>query len=187
MNLENIIVCAICLVAIAIVGYFMYTKVTAQNQEMFKLSKRCEAIEMMFARPPPPDDLQAMYRPKYVAEKPVSDHPQQPHDQGSYEQPYDRPSPRSPPCESAMCDLEPLRIDTNEDELENIVNAELSKVIEEGKASPKRKRTTKSSARPCGATEATFGRSDRAAPPAELRSVRSPAAELRSAGRSLTE
>ena len=77
MNLENIIVCAICLVAIAIVGYFMYTKVTAQNQEMFKLSKRCEAIEMMFARPPPPDDLQAMYRPKYVAEKPVSDHPQQ--------------------------------------------------------------------------------------------------------------
>ena len=74
MNLENIIVCAICLVAIAIVGYFMYTKVTAQNQEMFKLSKRCEAIEMMFARPPPPDDLQAMYRPKYVAEKPVSDH-----------------------------------------------------------------------------------------------------------------
>ena len=34
MNLENIIVCAICLVAIAIVGYFMYTKVTAQNQEV---------------------------------------------------------------------------------------------------------------------------------------------------------
>ena len=27
-----------------LVGYFMYTKVTAQNQEMFKLSKRCEAI-----------------------------------------------------------------------------------------------------------------------------------------------
>lgn len=145
MNLENIIVCAICLVAIAIVGYFMYTKVTAQNQEMLKLSKRCEAIEMMFARPPPPDDLQAMYRPKYAPERAAHpsrnpqphSHEQQPvyHQQ---RQPYDRPSPRSPPCESAMCDLEPLQIDTNEDELDHIVNAELSKVIEEDKASPKR-------------------------------------------------
>ena len=127
MNLENIIVCAICLVAIAIVGYFMYTKVTAQNQEMLKLSKRCEAIEMMFARPPPPDDLQAMYRPKYA--------PPQERRQ-VYEQRRQQPSP---PCKSAMCDLEPLQIDTNEDELDHIVNAELSKVIEEDKASPKRK------------------------------------------------
>lgn len=145
MNLENIIVCAICLVAIAIVGYFMYTKVTAQNQEMHKLSKRCEAIEMMFARPPPPDDLQAMYRPKYApgTTQRQDAPPQQDERQHMYEQrrqqPYDRPSPRSPPCESAMCDLEPLQIDTNEDELDHIVNAELSKVIEEDKASPKRK------------------------------------------------
>jgi hypothetical protein len=135
MNLENIIVCAICLVAIAIVGYFMYTKVTAQNQEMLKISKRCEAIEMLFARPPPPDDLQAMYRPKYAAERPAPVNSQH---QSQTERQYDRPSPRSPPCESAMCDLEPLQIDTNEDELDYIVNAELNKVIEEN-ASPKRK------------------------------------------------
>jgi hypothetical protein len=130
MNLENIIVCAICLVAIAIVGYFMYTKVTAQNQEMLKISKRCEAIEMLFARPPPPDDLQAMYRPKYAAERPAP---------SSGNSQTERPSPRSPPCESAMCDLEPLQIDTTEDELDYIVNAELNKVIEENNASPKRK------------------------------------------------
>lgn len=151
MNLENIIVCVICLVAIAIVGYFMYTKVTVQNQEMLKLSKRCEAVEMMFARPPPPDDLQAMYKPKYAGrgapERPSAqrhhEHTQQPHDrhlvvhehQGGYEQ----PQPRSPPCESAMCDLEPLHIATNADELDYIVNTELNKVIEEDGASPKRK------------------------------------------------
>lgn len=153
MNLENIIVCAICLVAIAVVGYFVYTKVTAQNQEMLKLTKRCEAIEMMFARPPPPDDLQAMYRPKYggqrnagrAPERPTGQHPEHtvPADRHlvvhEHEGGYERPQPRSPPCESAMCDLEPLRIDTNEDELDHIVNAELNKVIEEDKASPKRK------------------------------------------------
>jgi hypothetical protein len=143
MNLENIIVCAICLVAIAIVGYFMYTKVTAQNQEMHKLSKRCEAIEMLFARPPPPDDLQAMYKPKYAPERPAFPRRHLVDEQ----QPYDRPSPRSPPCESAMCDLEPLQIDANEDELDHIVNAELNKVIEENKTSPKRKTGKRSSAK----------------------------------------
>jgi hypothetical protein len=157
MNLENIIVCAICLVSIAIVGYFMYTKVTAQNQEMHKLSKRCEAIEMLFARPPPPDDLQAMYKPKYAPERPTppsgnSQHQSQTeHQHPMYEQhtqqPHDRPSLRSPPCESAMCDLEPLQIDTNEDELDHIVNAELNKVIEENKASPKRKTGKRSSSK----------------------------------------
>jgi len=126
MNFENIIVCAICIVAIAITGYFMYTKVSAQNQEMLKLSKRFEAIEMLFTRPPPPDDLRAMYKPKYkLDERPVNEQP--PHQLGS------------PPCESAMCDLEPLQIDTNEDELEHIVNAELSKVIEQERSSPKRR------------------------------------------------
>jgi hypothetical protein len=142
MNLENIIVCAICLVAIAIVGYFMYTKVTAQNQEMFKLSKRCEAIEMMFARPPPPDDLKAMYRPKYTyrnTSETSTQHPDTDKHLTVHEH-EERAQPRSPPCESAMCDLEPLHIDTNEDELDHIVNAELNKVIiEEDKASPKRK------------------------------------------------
>jgi hypothetical protein len=113
---------------------------------MLKISKRCEAIEMLFARPPPPDDLQAMYRPKYQ-------HPQNqnaPTERQPAPHVYDRPSPRSPPCESAMCDLEPLQIDTNEDELDHIVNAELSKVIEEEaeRTSPKRKtpkRSTKKS------------------------------------------
>lgn len=152
MNLENIIVCAICLVSIAIVGYFMYTKVTAQNQEMHKLSKRCEAIEMLFARPPPPDDLQAMYKPKYVPERPAPPSQQQTErrhlvDEQHRQQPYDRPSPRSPPCESAMCHLEPLQIDTNEDELDHIVNAELNKVIEENKTSPKRKTGKRSSSK----------------------------------------
>jgi hypothetical protein len=111
-------------VAIAIVGYFMYTKVSAQNQEMIELTKRCDAIEMLFARPPPPDDLQAMYRPKYPNQN----------------------QHVSPPCKSAMCDLEPLQIDTNEAELDHIVDAELSKVIEEeARSSPKRKRSTKKS------------------------------------------
>ena len=129
MNLENIIVCAICLVAIAIAGYFIYTKVTAQNQEMLKLSKRCEAIEMMFAKPPSSDELHAMYRPKYVSQRNAPHPAVHEHEEG-----YERPQPRSHPCESAMCELEPLHIDTNEDELDNIVNAELNKVIEEDKA-----------------------------------------------------
>ncbi len=152
MNLENIIVCAICLVAIAAVGYFMYTKVTTQNEEMLKLSKRCETIEMMFARPPPPDDLQAMYRSQRNAgrapERPAGQHVPardrhlvvHEHERGGYE----RPQPRSPPCESAMCDLEPLQIETNEDELDHIVNAELNKVFEEDKASPKKSSSKKS-------------------------------------------
>ncbi len=129
MNLENVIVCAICLVAIAIVGYFMYTKYNAQNIEMLKLAKRCETIEMLFARPPPPDDLQAMYKPKYAA-------PQQ--HQAS------QPTPRSPPCEvEGMCDLEPLRLETNDDELDVIVNEELTKVIETEKTPRKKKTQTR--------------------------------------------
>ena len=121
------------MVAIAIVGYFMYTKVSAQNQEMLKISKRCEAIESMFARPPPPDDLQAMYRPKYSQ-------PRERAEQHERSSAYERPSPRSPPCESAMCDLEPLHIETNEDELDHIVNAELTKVIETENANGKPKK-----------------------------------------------
>jgi hypothetical protein len=122
--------CTICIASIAVLGYFMYMKVSAQNQEMNKLSKRFEAIEMLFARPPPPDDLHDMYGTKYQHS---SDHKTPILSQKS-------------PCESAMCDLEPLRIDVNEDELENIVNAELSKVIEkEAATSPKRKQISKNS------------------------------------------
>ena len=137
MNLENVIVCAICLVAIAVVGYFMYTKVTTQNEEMLKLSKRCDSIEMMFARPPPPDDLQAMYRGRAGQPVPARDRRLTVHEHEG--------RPRSPPCESAMCDLEPLRIDTNEDELNHIVDAELNKVFGEGKASSKKSASPKSS------------------------------------------
>ena len=154
MNLENIIVCAICLVAIAVVGYFMYTKVTTQNEEMLKLSKRCDNIEMMFVRPPPPDDLQAMYRGQRNAGKaperpagqvPARDRHLVVHEhEGERPQGYERPQPRSPPCESAMCNLEPLQIETNEDELDHIVNAELNKVFEEDKASPKKSSSKKS-------------------------------------------
>jgi hypothetical protein len=43
-----------------------------------------------------------------------------------------------------MCDLKPLHIDANEDELDHIVNAELNKVFEEDKASPKRKKSPSS-------------------------------------------
>lgn len=143
MNLENIIVCAICLVAIATVGYFMYTKVSAQNQEMLKLSKRCEAIEMLFARPPPPDDIQALYKPKYASS---SARPEQTRNE-QHPSVYDRPSPRSPPCESAMCDLEPLRLDANEHELDHIVNAELSKIETEEKAPRKTGRRASSKKR----------------------------------------
>lgn len=160
MNLENIIVCAICLVAIGVVGYFMYTKVTTQNEEMLKLSKRCETIEMMFARPPPPDDLQAMYRgqrtglaPGLAPGLPPGRAPERPAGQhvpahrrlvvNEHEGGYERPQPRSSPCDS-MCDLKPLHIDANEDELDHIVNAELNKVFEEDKASPKRKKSPSS-------------------------------------------
>jgi len=137
MNFENIIVCVICLVVIAIVSYFMYTKVTSQNQEMVKLSKRFETIEMLLARPPPPDDLHAMYKPKYTSGE-IKQNKQNKETPSPMSQ--ETPSPMSPPCESAMCDLEPLHIETNEDELDYIVNAELNKVIEkDNKASPKRK------------------------------------------------
>jgi hypothetical protein len=122
MNLENIIICVICLAAIAVSGYFLYSKVTIQNQELIKLSKRCEAIETLFARPPPQDDIQAMYIPKYNN---MNRQPETSHKSHTV-----NPSPQSPLCESAMCDLEPLHIATNEEELDHIVNAELNKVIE---------------------------------------------------------
>jgi hypothetical protein len=132
MTFENIIVCVISLIAIAIVGYYMYTKVNAQNQEMLKLAKRCETIEMMFARPPPPDDLQAMYKPKYAHEgRPRASDDERLHEEKRPQAP--------PPCESAMCDLEPLHIETNENELDYIVKAELRNVIETENTSPKRK------------------------------------------------
>lgn len=111
MNSENIIICGICLAAIAIVGYLMYTKISDQNQEINSISKRFDAIEMMLARPPPPDDLHAMYSPPSASNE-------------------RRVTARSPPpCESAMCNLEPLHIESNEEELNNIVDAELNNIV----------------------------------------------------------
>lgn len=127
--------CAICLVAISVVAYFMYTKVASQNSEMLKISKRCEAIEMLFAKPPSPEDLQSMYKPKYAHDQKEEQTPQ---GISHHTNLYDKQPPRSPPCDSAMCDLEPLNIDTNEDDLDFIVNEEVNK-IEQEKASPKRK------------------------------------------------
>jgi hypothetical protein len=100
MNLESVIVCAVCLIAIALVGYYMHSKVSTQNDEILKLTKRCEAMEMLLSGPPPPDDLHSMFTSKQQSKQ----------------------------CESSMCDLEPLRIEANDEELDNIVETELSKM-----------------------------------------------------------
>lgn len=61
MNLENIIVIGVCLAAITIATYYFYNKYNSQKQEIVSLSKRCETIEMILTKPPPPNELSDVY------------------------------------------------------------------------------------------------------------------------------
>jgi len=60
MNLENIITVCVCLVAIAAAVWFLWNKLSVQQQKATIFQQRLEAIESMFTLPPPPDDLNRM-------------------------------------------------------------------------------------------------------------------------------
>lgn len=77
MNLENIIMIGFCVAAVAAVFWVLWNKLSAQQQETSSVKKRLEAIESVFALPPPPDDLNSMLGSK-----------QQPTSLLSHNQPY---------------------------------------------------------------------------------------------------
>ncbi len=122
MNFENIIY-IISLITVGIVCYYMYTKITSQNNELIKLTKKFEAIELLLTKPPSHEEIQTMYQPNSNLNR---------------SNPLSPLSPLSPQCESAMCDLEPLQINTNTDELDDIVNTELKVINKDKKNSTKK-------------------------------------------------
>jgi len=85
MNLENVVIIIVCLVATAVVGYYLYTKYTNQQVDLLKLSKRCEALELLFLNPPEiGEELTEIYD-------------------------------REPNCNSGLCDLTPPNIINEQD------------------------------------------------------------------------
>jgi hypothetical protein len=70
MNLENMLMVGLCLAAVAALVWFLWNKLSSQQQETDSLRKRLEAIELAFTRPPPPDDLNAMLVPRQTYDSP---------------------------------------------------------------------------------------------------------------------
>jgi hypothetical protein len=119
MNLENIIVIGICLAAIAIITFYFYNKLTAQKKDLIALSQRCEIMEMILTKPPSQNEISQVYnRTQQKQNLP---------EQNLIHQ----------KCEiEGLCDLQPLQIETNDAELNEIVEDEVNRVIQ--KSSPKK-------------------------------------------------
>jgi len=148
MNLENIIVIGVCLAAIAIAAFYFYNKYSSQRRDLIDLSKRCETIEMILTKPPSQIDLSNVYNRKKSTfeqqEQPIFQSPNQKMD--SYENTASRSGGSAFPqpsllipekCEiEGLCDLQPLMIETNEAEIDEIVADEIKVITQIPKKSP---------------------------------------------------
>lgn len=97
-KLENIIPLIISIVLLGAVGYYLYNKINNQHSALVTLSRRCEALEMMFMRPPGAE-LDSV---------------------------LDEQNVRPQTCKDGRCTIEPILIDNNE--LDQILTDELSQL-----------------------------------------------------------
>lgn len=158
MNLENIIVIGVCLTAIAITIFYFYNKYNSQKQEMLLLSKRCETIEMILTKPPPQNELSDVYNRNTSQDQDFQWIP--PQRKGPLCVIIEKAETRSDvngfrnwsepgqglaisdrggqssilipqKCEvEGLCDLQPLRIETSEAEINEIVEDEIKAATE---------------------------------------------------------
>jgi hypothetical protein len=147
MNLENIVVIGVCLTAIAIVAFYLYRKYSSQKQDIIELSKRCETIEMILSAPPPRNELTDVYNRTQNQNKKFNDwdilgSQEKTNDKvlitTSIIQSHNQQTTQNPEsiilqnCDFlGLCDLQPLRIETNEAEINKIVEAEINEIAED--------------------------------------------------------
>lgn len=140
MNLENIIVIGVCLAAVAIATFYFYNRCASQKKDLIALNKRCEVIEMILTKPPSQHDLSSVYNRKNTTPPhPSQSRASQPPLNSTPSNFLDRPflETTEPPmlipqkCETeGLCDLQPFQLETNEAEIDEIVEDELSKVLQ---------------------------------------------------------
>jgi len=59
--IEHIIVVGICVVIIAIIGYYLYSKINTQQDTIDQLIKRYRSLEAVIYRPPPRTELTSLF------------------------------------------------------------------------------------------------------------------------------
>lgn len=109
MNNETMITIVLAIAVLA-VSYYFYRKIQSQEQTILTLSKKCEDLELMFKPIAPASDLKNIYK-------------------RNFEQNED--------CTNGLCDLQPMNIEINKNQFENIATMELKNVKNRKKSSPK--------------------------------------------------
>jgi|LakMenE18May11ns_1017448.scaffolds.fasta_scaffold9952435_3 hypothetical protein len=101
MNVENILIIAVCIILISVVGYFLWNKISNQNKIIEQLSKRIEDIELMFTNPPSQDELNSVfgYEKHQISNK-------------HRFQKIDHEQEEEKECENGLCDLSPMVVDS---------------------------------------------------------------------------
>src|SRR5579864_214147 len=67
--IEHIIVAAVCVILIGIVGYFLYNKISTQQNIIDELVHRYRSIEAVIYRPPPRQELNSLFKPNATSSK----------------------------------------------------------------------------------------------------------------------
>ena len=116
MNIENIIILSVCLIAIAAASYYFYTKCNSQQTTIDVLTKRCDELERRLKPVPLHSELAAVYQRNRQRS------PQSPQTTSQIFNP-------SEPCGTSLCDLQPVVIPTNEYLIEDIVDEEVNSVL----------------------------------------------------------
>lgn len=105
--IEHVITTIICVAVIGIVGYYLYRKISFQQEKVEDLEKRYRAIETLFSRPRPSEEMAYILSRNAATAKPPS--------QTNVE----------PAC--VACDIEPIEQDPNE--LDRLAEEELSELV----------------------------------------------------------
>lgn len=152
MNTENIIMIGVTLAIVAAVAYYFYTKLQSQQALIEHLTRKCDDLELMFNPRANPQELASVYSRRHPSQ-------QQPQRQETLGEPgsmngswsgqgetkadiHSDPSDQQQKCADSLCDLKPMRLETNDEELDDIVSSELETLIMK-KESPKRRRASR--------------------------------------------
>jgi len=113
MNIENIIVLGVCVVAIAAVSYYFYTKFKSQQTTIDALIKKCDELEHRLKPVPLHSELAAVYQ----------------RNRQRQDIPANSFNP-SEPCGNSLCDLQPIAVPTTDATIEDIVDEEITNVLD---------------------------------------------------------
>lgn len=96
------------IVAVSAILYYLYKKITTQQEIITHLSKKCDDLELLFKPVAPESDLNTIYNTH---------------------------ADESNECSNGLCDLQPMNIQTDNNQFEMIAMVELEKVKQKKKSS----------------------------------------------------